>query len=267
MSDWSQRVVVVTGASQGLGRAIAEAWARRGAKLALVARGAEALQAVADELARAGHEALAVPTDLTRDDEVAALVETVRARWGRIDVLVNNAGRSSRGAILETSPDEFHTLLELNLLAVVRATLACAPSLLAARGHLVNIGSLAGKSAARYLGAYPASKFALSGYTQQLRLELAPQGLHVLLVAPGPIARTDSSPRYVEQAAGLPAEALRPGGGVRTKAIAPAWLAERIIVACQRREPELVVPAKARLLFAAAQLSPRLGDWLVRRMT
>jgi short-subunit dehydrogenase len=96
-------------------------------------------------------------------------------------------------------------------------------------------------------------------------LELGPQGLHVLLVNPGPIAVP--SKRSDDEYAGLPASAQRPGGGVRVRQIDPDWLAERIVTACERREPELVVPAKARLLFALSALSARWGDWLVRRNT
>jgi short-subunit dehydrogenase len=180
---------------------------------------------------------------------------------------VNNAGRSSRGAVLDTGPEEYRDLLELNLIAAVRATRAAAAHLLAARGHVVNISSLGGKSAARYLGAYNASKFALGAWSQQLRLELGPQGLHVLLVCPGPLARAEVRTYGAEQMQSIPESARRPGGGVKTRLIEPQWLARRIVQACQRRELELVVPGKAKLLFALAQLSPRLGDYLVRKLT
>jgi len=89
----------------------------------------------------------------------------------------------------------------------------------------------------------------------------------VLLVLPGPIARSDAGSRYDDQAAGLPSGAGQPGGGIRLKGIDPAKLAQRILRACERRQPELVVPASARLLFALQQLSPRLGDWIIRKMT
>jgi short-subunit dehydrogenase len=184
-----------------------------------------------------------------------------------LDVLVNNVGRSTRGRILDVTPDELRDLMELNFLAAVQTTRAAASHLIAARGHIVNIGSLAAKSASRYLGGYPPSKFALAGYTQQLRLELAGEGVHVLLVCPGPIAREDAGSRYDEQAADLPQEARRPGGGVRVKAISPDDLAGRIVKACERRRPELVVPAKARLLFALAQLWPSLADRILLRST
>ena len=267
MLPFAGRVFIVTGASAGLGRVIAGAFAVAGAKVVLAARGADALQAAADELTRQGHDVMAVPTDVADDEQVAALVRKAIDRYGRIDGLVNNVGVSMRSAVLDTSPDDFRRSLELNLLATVRCTRAAAAEIISHRGHIVNIGSLAGKSASRFLGAYPAAKHAVTAYTQQLRLELADQGVHVLLVCPGPIARDEARTYNAEQQGNLPESARKPGGGVRTKSIAPEQLAARIVSACQRRQPELIVPGKARLLFALQQLSPRLGDWLVRRMT
>jgi short-subunit dehydrogenase len=130
---------------------------------------------------------------------------------------------------------------------------------------LVNVGSLASKVAPPYMGAYPASKFALAAYTQQLRLELGNRGLHVLLVCPGPIAREDAGQRYFAAAKDIPAEALKPGVGAKLKLIDPNGLAVQIFKACERRQPELVVPGKAKLLFALAQLWPALGDRYLRR--
>jgi short-subunit dehydrogenase len=135
------------------------------------------------------------------------------------------------------------------------------------RGHVVNIGSLASKSAARWVGAYPATKFAVAAYSQQLRLELGGQGLHVLLVCPGPIARDDPRLYPLVGLEDVPERARRPGAGVRVGKISPQKLAGAILRACQRRKPELVVPGKARVLFALAQLWPGLGDWLVLRRT
>jgi short-subunit dehydrogenase len=98
-------------------------------------------------------------------------------------------------------------------------------------------------------------------------LELAQRGLHVLLVCPGPIARAESREYSAAELAALSESARQPGAGVKVKQIDPDWLAGRILQACERRQPELIVPAKARILFVLAQLSPGLGDWLVRRMT
>lgn len=266
-SSLRDKVFIVTGASEGLGRAIAAALATAGCKVALASRNAEALDSAVADLKAAGGDALAVPTDVTNDEAVAAMVARTLAHFGRLDGLVNNVGLSMRGAALDTTPDDFRRLLELNLLATVRCTRAAAGQIIERRGHIVNIGSLAAKSAARWMGAYPAAKAALGAYTQQLRLELAPQGVHVLLVCPGPIARDKPRTYGAEEMPNLPASAQEPGGGVKTGTIAPEALARRIVAACERRQPELIVPGKARVLFALAQLSPRLGDWLLARFT
>jgi len=267
MKAWHGKVVIVTGASAGLGRSIAATFAAAGAKVVLAARRREPLDEAAHALETRGHDVLAVPVDVTNDADVRTLVEQSCEHFGRIDVLVNNVGRSARGALLDTTPEDFDDLLELNLLSAVRCTRAAAATLIEHQGSIVNIASLAAKSAARYLGAYPASKFALAAYTQQLRLELAPQGVHVMLVCSGPIARDDGERRYQEQLQGLPAGAAKPGAGVKAKAVAPDELARRIVRACERRQPEIVVPGKARLLFALSQLWPALGDKLLLRMT
>jgi short-subunit dehydrogenase len=267
MSYWSGKAAIVTGASGGLGFAVARALATAGANVVLAARTRETLEAAAARLANLPGRAVPIVADVTRDDDVARLVEQTVAAFGRLDVLVNNAGLSVRKAILETTPDDFRELLELNLLATVRCTRAAASHLIAAKGHLVNIGSLSGKSASRWLGAYPASKFAVTAYTQQLRLELADEGLHVLLVCPGPIARDDERVRSPEELAKLPESARRPGGGVKTGRIRPESLAGEILRACERRRGELIVPWYARIVFTLMQTSPRLADWLVRKLT
>jgi short-subunit dehydrogenase len=265
MSYWQDKSCLVTGGSAGLGLAIGRALAEAGASVVLVARRKEPLEAAAAELSARGGRVAAIPGDIVWQEDVDRIAATVAHDFGRLDLLCNCAGRSSRGAVLDTTPDDFQQLLDVNLLATVRMTRALAPQLLASRGHLVNIGSLASKTAAPFLGAYPASKFAVAAYTQQLRLELAPQGLHVMLVCPGPIDRDDAGERYADQSPSVPAAAQAPGGGARVKAIPPDELAASILRACERRNPELVVPGKAKLLFAFSQLSASWGDWLLRR--
>ena len=267
MGYWQDKVVLVTGGSAGLGRAIATGFAAAGAKLALAALSTPELPETVSQLQAAGSEALGVPSDITQQDQVDALLAQTLARFGRLDVLVNCAGRSARGEVLSTRPEDFQKLLDLNFFALVRCTLAAAPHLIAAKGHVINIGSLAAKTASRYLGAYPVSKFPVAAYSQQLRHELNPQGVHVLLVCPGPLARQDAGQRYDAQAAGLPEAARRPGGGVKLKGIPPKRLVAKILRYCELRKPELVMPARARLLFAIAQLSPSLGDWIIGRLT
>jgi short-subunit dehydrogenase len=260
--------VVVTGGTAGLGLALANYFAREGAKVAIIGRDAARLQAAAESLAGdALQPVLALQADLTKSGDVQRVMSQAAETNGGIDMLINCAGRSARAPIAETSAEQFQELLEINFLAAVRCTQAALPHLISAKGHVVFIGSLASKVAARYLGAYPASKFPLAAYSQQLRLELGPQGLHSLLVCPGPIRRDDAGQRYNDQATNLPESARRPGGGAKLRGIDPADLARRIVRACQRRQPELIVPAKARFLFAIAQLWPTLGDRLLLKFT
>jgi NAD(P)-dependent dehydrogenase (short-subunit alcohol dehydrogenase family) len=266
-TPWQDKVVLVTGGSGGLGRAIAARFAAGGARVAIAARGQEKLDVAARELSAAGGQVLAIAADVTRQSDVDALLARTLQHWGRLDVLVNNAGRSARGDVLSTTPEDFQAALDLNFLAAVRCTLAAAPHLLSGGGHVVNIGSLAAKTATRYMGPYSASKFALAAYSQQLRLELGDRGLHVLLVCPGPIARNESREYSAAELTALPESARRPGAGVKVRQLDPDVLAGRILRACERRDRELIVPGKARLLFALSQLSPRLGDWLLRRFT
>jgi short-subunit dehydrogenase len=231
----------------------------------IVGRNQAKLIAASQELQSAGNVSW-LCADITRADEVASLVEQIIAQHKRVDVLVNCAGRSARGTLAATPPADFQALWEINVLAAVQMTQAALPHLTATHGHVVNIGSLASKSAPRFMGAYATTKFALAGFTQQLRLEVGP-AVHVLLVCPGPIQRDDAGERYDAQAADLPAEARQPGAGVKLKALRPDYVAARIVAACHKRQPELVIPAKAKILFAISQLSAAWGDWIVRRMT
>ncbi|MGW8256555.1 MAG: SDR family NAD(P)-dependent oxidoreductase [Thermoguttaceae bacterium] len=267
MFFWQNKTVLVTGGSSGLGRVIAETFAAAGAKLTIVGLEADAVAQCTEEMRSAGCDVLGIPADITRQDDVDRLFSETLARFGRLDVLVNNAGRSTRGKLLDTTPEQFRDLMELNFLALVRCTRAAVPHLLKQRGHLVNIGSLAAKSAARWVGAYPATKFAVAAYSQQLRLELGPQGLHVLLVCPGPIERKDPRLYPLEGLEDVPESARRAGAGVKTKAISPHKVAQKILLACQRRKAEIIFPASARLLFAIAQLCPSLADRIVLRKT
>lgn len=281
MSYWNDKTALITGGSAGLGLAIARELVRQGARVAIAGRDQRRLDDAVASLrleAASGSSlrrdpsgetipaAVGIPADVTRPEDVESLVQKALLSLDRLDLLVNCAGKSSRGTAASTSPDQYRELWELNFLALVGCTQACLPHLLKTRGHVVNIGSLASKSAAPFLGGYAASKFPVAAFSQQLRLELADEGLHVLLVCPGPIRRDDAGSRY-DEATGVPASARQPAGGVKLSSIDPDWLARRILLACQRRSAELVVPAKARLLFAIAQLWPRLGDWIVQRMT
>ncbi len=266
MDYWRDKRAVITGGSSGLGRALAGVLVQHGAHVAIVARGQASLDETAQHLGALGGDVLPLVADVTDRDAVQQVAGTVQRIWGGVDFVGHCAGRSMRGNALATSVADFRSLWEANFLSAVHLALAFAEPLAESHGHLVLVGSLASKVAPRYLGAYPASKFALAALAQQLRLECNDRGVHVLLVCPGPIAR-EGGGRYHDQAADVPPKAFQPAGGAKVRRIDPQRLAERVLTACEKRRPELIVPGTARLLFAVSQLSPTLGDWLLRKWT
>jgi len=264
------RTVVVTGGSAGLGAALAEGLCRAGAAVVLVARDEDRLAARAEQLMAQvpGATVTFAAIDITDDAQVTnGFAELVGQAQRPVAGLFNAAGLSQRAAILDTDAAAFQRLWDLNFLGTVRCTRALATELLEARGHIVNIGSLASKVASPFLGAYPVSKFSVAAYSQQLRLELGPSGLHVLLVCPGPITREDGGRRYDDMAADLPESARRPGGGADLRTIAPHALVAKILTACERRLPELVLPRKVSFLAALAQLFPAWADRVILKKT
>ncbi len=268
MAYFTGKRVLVTGGSSGLGRVIAETFGRAGARVAVVGLEEGDAQKTAEAMSAAGTEAFPLTGDVTCEADAEMLVRRAAEHLGGLDILVNAAGRTHRGWILETPSDEILSLFKLNLLGTVQMTRAAVPYLLKSEEpHVINIGSLAAKSASRWVGAYPISKFAVAAFSQQLRLEMREKGLHVLLVCPGPVKRDQPRLYPLKHAEGIPESALMPGGGVKVGKIDPVRLAEKILSACRKRKPELVVPGKARLLFAIEQLFPRLGDWIVLKKT
>lgn len=265
VSYWRNKTVLITGGSAGLGLLLARTLATEGARLAICGRGVARLEQAADTLRGLGAEVLSVPADVATAGETRRVVDQTVERFGGLDGACACAGQSMRGAVVDTPRTKFEELLAVNFLAPLDLAHAAGPYLEAAKGHLVLIGSLATKAAPKHIGAYPASKHPLAALAQQLRLERGPEGLHVLLVCPGPIRGETGPGRYDEQTEGLPEDAKKPGGGAKVKLIDPEQLARKILAACEQRKSELVIPKKARILFAAAQLSPTLGDWLLSR--
>ncbi len=270
-SYWRDKTVVITGGSAGLGLQLAKTWGRAGAHVIIVGRNRDRLESVDEQLRSAGIQSRNYAADVTNVEEVQLLVEWIKntdvSQNGGVNVVVNAAGRSSRGRAADTSLEEFESLWRLNFLGTVICAQAFLPMLRQSKGHLVNIGSIASKTAGPYLGGYPASKFAVAAFSQQLRLEMTDPAAHVLLVCPGPIARDDQGQRYESQSDDLPDRAKQPGGGASVTPIDPEFLADSILRACVARQPELIIPRKARLLFAIQSLSARWGDWIVNRHT
>jgi len=272
MSYWENKVVLITGGSSGLGLSLARQALQQGATVILVARQQQKLDEVTSDLRKtyasdSPSRVLGIPADVTKQADVDTLFAKAIQQARKLDAVICAAGKSTRGAVTSTTPEQMQELWALNFLAVVRCTLAALPHLQKQKGSLVFIGSLASKLASKHIGAYPASKFPLSAYAQQLRLELGSEGPHVLLVCPGPIRRDDAHTRYDASTEGLPEEARRPGAGVRLKGLDPDKLSRQILQACEKKQSELVLPFKARLVMMAGALWPSLGDWLIKYFT
>lgn len=266
MKNWAGKVIVVTGGSTGLGAVISAVFLDRGAEVVSVSRSASKLETIV-QTDSAGRRSAGIhyfAADVTKDMDVEKVVQRIHEKFGRIDVWINNVGKSTRVDFESASIDEYRELMELNFFASVRCSMAVLPYLKQSSGSLVQIGSLASKTAWQFVAPYVTSKHALAGFAHQLRIE-GPANVHNLFVCPGPIRRSDSQTRYQAQTKSLDETADEPGGGVKLSGIDPKKLAERIVDACENRKSELVLPRKTRILFAISQLSPRLGDWLLRK--
>jgi short-subunit dehydrogenase len=178
-------VVVVTGASSGIGAATAVACGSEGMRVALAARRVDRLEAVAERVRAAGGEARVAPTDVADEHAVATLIDGTVAAWGRLDVLVNNAGIGLLATVAQTTTRDFERLMQVNFFGALHGVQAALPHMRRqGGGHIVNVASVVGKRASPFRSAYVASKFALVGLSEALRMELAPGGIHVTCVCP-----------------------------------------------------------------------------------
>lgn len=248
------RVAIVTGASAGIGEATARALAGAGLRVAVCARRGDRLERLAAELT--GRDIAVYALDVTAAGAVRAMVEGVGARWGRIDVLVNNAGRGLSATTEDTKPEELRALLELNLIAVATATQAVLPWMRAqGRGHIVNVSSIVGRRGVPFRSAYSASKAALGGWSESLRVELVGTGIAVSLVYP--IVTATEFHEAEPHRAGPP----------RRGPVQSAEHVARCILRCVRwPRPEVYPFRLSKLLAVASVIAPRLVDLGMRRL-
>jgi hypothetical protein len=181
----NEQVVIITGASSGIGRALAFAFARRAARVVLVARREDRLEAVRREIEPYSTDALVIPADVTDDAQLQQVVSRTLEAFGRIDVLVNNAGMLRGGPLREQAPEDIERILRLNLWTAIRLTQLALPPMLANNyGYILNIGSGLGRTAMPMFSTYVASKYGLAGFTDALRRELDGTGIHLTLALP-----------------------------------------------------------------------------------
>jgi short-subunit dehydrogenase len=257
VADPRGRVALVTGASSGIGAATARAFAAAGMRVALCARRKDRLEQLAADLAGQGSEASVHAVDVTDPLAVRAMMDEVAARWGRLDVLVNNAGRGFSATLEQTSAEELRALVELNVVAVLGVTQVALPIMRRqGSGHIINISSIVGRRAVPYRAAYSATKFALGALSEALRVELTGTGITVTLVYP---IRTDGTEFHEVEVQ-----------KVRWRPRGPVQSAERValtILSCVRRpRPEVYPYWPLRILAVMSVIAPALVDRGMRRV-
>ena len=252
------RVIAITGASAGIGRATAVRLARDGAAVAICARRADKLDLVAAEIVAAGGKALPVVADVTRAGDMDALVARTVERFGRLDVMMCNAGYGIAGAIDEIAPDRMQTLMDVNYTGTYLAARAALPLFRRqGSGHVVIVSSIVGKRGVPYMGAYSATKFAQVGLAECLRSELLGSGIHVSVVFP--VSTETEFFDVMSRETGTPV----------TRAAGPSQtveaVADAIARAIRRPVPEVYPHVKSRALVILNALAPGFTDRVVKR--
>jgi short-subunit dehydrogenase len=259
IGSFRDQVVMITGASSGIGRETALSFARQGAAVALVARRRILLEQLASEIEQAGGRSVIVPADVTDARAVRASVNRVRRKWGRIDIVVNNAGILVPAAVEELKARDLEAMLRVNVFGALLVMQAVLPLMRSqGSGTIINVASLAGRRGVSPLGGYCATKFALVGLTEALRTELDGTKIHVGLVMPGvvdtPMAES------VNQGA---AEPLWPS----FLNMPAEWVVSAILLAARFHLREIAVPPGAATMEVLSTLVPGITDSLIRWST
>jgi len=253
-------VVLVTGAAGGLGRAVAFGFAAAGARIVALDRDAAGLESLSTQLARDGRDCLALPCDVTDAAACERAVAACVARFGALDVLVNNAGMSHRSAFARTDLAVIRRVVEVNFFGAVNCTKAALPQLVAARGLVVAVSSVAGYTPLIARTGYAASKHAMHGFFESLRTELAPEGVAVMMVCPSFI-----STRIDRNALGGDGEPVRHAQVTMGHPITAEAAAGRIVAAAARRPRTLFIGRTARQAWWLSRVAPGLYERIMSR--
>lgn len=258
-TDLKDKVVVITGASSGIGLACAEAFAKKGSKLVLAARRYVDLCTIAQDLeSKYGIKAIAVATDVSKEDSCKDLIAQTLTTYGKIDILLNNAGISMRALFSEVSLDVIRQVMDINFWGTVYCTKYALPSLIKNGGTLVGVSSIAGFQGLPGRSGYSASKFAMQGFLETIRLENMKNQLKVLIACPG---FTASNIRKVA----LDPEGLPTGesGRQEDKMMSAEEVADEILLAIIHQKREIILTSQGKLLSLLTKFVPNFVDKMV----
>lgn len=258
--DVRNKVVLITGGSRGLGLVLARQLATQQAKLILVARDSDELQQAEESIAELGAEVISIACDMTNPAEVEDMIEESLNYYGRIDVLINNAGIIQIGPVENMTLQEYDEAMETHFFGPLHAIRAVLPHMQSRQeGRIVNISSIGGKVAVPHLLPYSASKFALSGLSKGLRTELLHQGIHVTTVYPG-LMRTGSPRHAIVKGEHQKEYAwFKIADSLPLLTVSAENAAQQIVEALQQGRAELTISVPAKLLAALDHLFPELA--------
>lgn len=254
----NKKTVVITGGSSGIGKACALKFARQGLNVVISGRYETKLERTADEIKKLKTEVLPVKADISNEEDCRSLIEETIRKFGRLDVLINNAGISMRAAFSETDLEVLKQVMNTNFWGAVYCTKYALPYLIKSKGTVAGISSIAGKAGLPGRTGYSASKFALEGFLESLRIENLNTGLHVLTVCPG---FTESNIRNTA----LSKDGTPQGESPREekKMMTAEEVADRIFDAVIKRKREIVLTAEGRLTVMLKKFCPSWLDVLI----
>jgi short-subunit dehydrogenase len=260
--------VLITGGSQGIGKATALLFAQNGYNVVITARQADRLEAVAQELREAGHEAFAIPADMRDSEQVKRLVAQALAQYGTIDVLVNNAGVYISGPAESFSLEDWHQAIDLNLWGYIHTIHYLLPHFLErGKGTIVNVSSIGGKVPVPYLAPYCTSKFAVTALTESLQSELEPKGVFVAGIYPN-LIKSDLMERAIFRGKDQDDENARRQQLEQVLQVPvvekPEDVAQAIWHAVKDKKKEILV-GSANLSLTSNRLFPGLMQWIFRK--
>lgn len=263
MAKFDGQVVLITGASSGIGAALAREFAREGAHTILVARRTDRIQALAGELTQVGVRSLPIAGDVTQDGDIERAVALARKEFGRLDVVVANAGFSVAGRFLDLTLDDYRRQLETNLFGVLRTLKASLPALQETRGRIVLTGSMFGMMSIPGATPYCMSKWSLGALADALSLELAPYGISVTHIMAGVV----DSEIYLVDNSGAKSSAVPKRPPPKMLKLSADRAARQIVSAAYRRKRSYILPNHAKAAIFLQRHFPRLVYFAIDRAT